>query len=297
MWCLIVSPWQPLYVCFCLFLLCMFLPVSVCSLTRLSMRCPRCRRGFGAPGYSCRWRCAPASRSPCASTSRVSATLGLPLPRASFLNDLRMDFTSARKNWLVKGLRVLSQFLKKVASGFVSTGRSKSMKAPGLFASFHLQVQKLWRVACECLQIQCWRNWPWTFLWSRRATSPTCSCEFPFDANDAHIAYMIFYSCISGSASISARILTLSRLWIWRRVPRFGSVHTGPCLPLFALHRFTIWARETQRIRKEDHWRLSKIYRYLPLNQEKEMPSKILSDMNFELSRWINTEEIGVWFA
>ena len=54
--------------------------------------------------------------------------------RASFLNHLRMC------EWTyhcLQGLQVPSEFLKKVASSFASTHRSKSVKGYGPFASFH----------------------------------------------------------------------------------------------------------------------------------------------------------------
>ena len=75
-------------------------------------------------------------------------------PGASFLNDLRMDFTSA--------LPVLSECLKKLRVVLHVLARQHLRRLRRTLHKFSLQVQKLPRVTCKCSQIQYLRNWPQT---------------------------------------------------------------------------------------------------------------------------------------
>ncbi len=84
---------------------------------------------------------------------------------ASFLNDLRID------------LRVLT----RSASAFWFCEYSKSAKGAGPFTSFHLQLQELRRVTCECSQSQMFKKlapgWTCTVYSLRLKRQTLCDAE------------------------------------------------------------------------------------------------------------------------
>ena len=90
---------------------------------------------------------------------------------ASFLNHLPMDLRvlarSASASWVS---------LKKFASGFVSSRRSKSVKGHGLFASFHMQVRSCQGWLVNARKVKCLRNWPLAGqnCWIQNQTSFCC---------------------------------------------------------------------------------------------------------------------------
>ncbi len=85
-----------------------------------------------------------------------------------FLKPLANGLTSARKV-----CKCLLSFFKKVASGFASTCRSKSVKGHGLSQVF-TPSQELRRVTCECWQSQMFKILAPDLQWTRQWSGPRC---------------------------------------------------------------------------------------------------------------------------